>query len=352
MKASDLKVVAIILAIALFFTIVTSNAVSIASVVLLAKGNVGTVATNNTPANNNANQQGDNTATNTGDSGATDVNTNTDTPATPVDNTGDNTSTTPSDSGSTGTDTPAAPADNGNSSGSQSSGSQGNNNNSQKPSGGNTNQGGNNANAWDKAKAFNFYKTAAHELKTKGNASYDKIEFQKIENLQMGSVGSLLQPIIDSFMTKEADAEVQKSDKGETAMRRFSDCTLTDMSKVASATKQDLPNGNYKITIVMQDEDTPQNANVSFLGKVTDSVLFWDDIQKEIDGISVIKAVNSKSVNYKAYRIEAEMTKDGKFVSLGHYATADIKANAKITVFTLDLSAVLYNTCKYSNFKY
>ena len=38
MKNSDMKVIAIILSIALFFTIVTSNAVSIASVVFLAKG--------------------------------------------------------------------------------------------------------------------------------------------------------------------------------------------------------------------------------------------------------------------------------------------------------------------------
>ena len=37
MKNSDMKVIAIILSIALFFTIVTSNAVSIASVVFLAK---------------------------------------------------------------------------------------------------------------------------------------------------------------------------------------------------------------------------------------------------------------------------------------------------------------------------
>ena len=37
MKNSDMKIIAIILSIALFFTIVTSNAVSIASVVFLAK---------------------------------------------------------------------------------------------------------------------------------------------------------------------------------------------------------------------------------------------------------------------------------------------------------------------------
>ena len=37
MKNADMKVIAIILSIALFFTIVTSNAVSVASIVFLAK---------------------------------------------------------------------------------------------------------------------------------------------------------------------------------------------------------------------------------------------------------------------------------------------------------------------------
>ena len=52
MKSSDLKVVAIILAIALFFTIVTSNAVSIASVVLLAKGDNGSTIVDGNNGNN------------------------------------------------------------------------------------------------------------------------------------------------------------------------------------------------------------------------------------------------------------------------------------------------------------
>ena len=58
MKSSDLKVVAIILSIALFFTIITSNAVSIASVVILAKGGTGTqtqTVTPGTDANTNTN---------------------------------------------------------------------------------------------------------------------------------------------------------------------------------------------------------------------------------------------------------------------------------------------------------
>ena len=57
MKNSDMKAVAIILAIALFFTIVTSNAVSIASVIMLVKGN-GTVAASSGDAQQGTQQQG------------------------------------------------------------------------------------------------------------------------------------------------------------------------------------------------------------------------------------------------------------------------------------------------------
>ena len=114
-----------------------------------------------------------------------------------------------------------------------------------------------------------------------------------------------------------------------------------------------LPNGNYQITIIMVDEDTPMNKESSFLAKVTSSILFWEGIQETIDGISVIKAVNSKSVLYNDYKIVAEMKPNGQFVSLGHFATVDINANAKITlVGDIALSGKLLNTCKYSDFKY
>ena len=208
--------------------------------------------------------------------------------------------------------------------------------------------------AWDKAKTFNFYKDAAHNIATKGNAGYDKIEWQVLENLQVGSVGSVLQPVIDNFMTTKEEAEVQVQAKGsDDAKRRFPDCTLTDLSKVVSAEKKDLANGNYEITIIMADEDTPMNENSSFLAKVTSSVLFWEDIEETIkNDVPVVSAINSRSVNYKGYKITAEMTKDGKFVKLGHYATVIINANAKITVFTLDVGGTLYNNCEYSNFKY
>ena len=310
MKSKDLKIIAVILAVALVFTVLASNAVSVASIVFLAKNEI--AAAPAAPQQQQAQPQQQQQSSN----------------VTP----GGNTSTTPDatqpsgDNGSNATPDANKPADN---------------------------NGGATANAWDKAKVYNFYKDAAHNLATKGNAGYDKIEWQVLENLQVGSVGSVLQPVIDSFMTTKEEAEVQVQAKGsDDAKNRFPDCTLTDLSKVASATKKDLPNGNYEITIIMQDEDTPMNEESSFLAQVTSSILFWEGIQETIDGISVIKAVNSRSVLYNDYKIVAEMTKDGKFVSLGHYATVVIKANAKITMFTLDIGGTLYNNCEYSNFKY
>ncbi len=319
MKSKDLKIIAVILAVALVFTVLASNAVSVASIVFLAKNELQAAPAQQQqqqaqpqqqqqaqPQQQQQAQQSVETTAPAGDSGST--------------------ATTPSgNSGSTAT-TPDAnkPADSGAT-----------------------------AETWDTAKTFKFYKDAAHNMATKGNASYDKIEWQVLENLQVGSVGGLLQPVIDSFMTTKEEAEVQVQAKGsDDAKNRFPDCTLTDLSKVKSAEKKDLANGNYEITIIMQDEDTPMNEESSFLAKVTSSVLFWEDIEETIkNDVPVVSAINSRSVNYTGYKITAEMTKDGKFVSLGHYATVIIKANAKIG-FNLDIGGTLYNNCEYSNFKY
>ncbi len=349
MKSSDLKVVAIILSIALFFTIITSNAVSIASVVILAKGGSGATVqqdgTVTTPDGTTSTTPGGSTST-TPQGGTTSTTPGGTTSTTP----GGSTSTTPGASTSTTPDgsTQATP---GGSTSATPGGSTQATPDANKPAGDNQ---ATDKNAWSKEQVFDFYKKSAHEMATTGKAGYNKIEFQELPVLDMGAAGTVLKPIIDGFMTKEADAEVQVQAKGsDDAKNRFPDCTLTDLSKVASATKKDLPNGNYEITIIMMDEDTPMNEESSFLAQVTSSILFWEGIQETIDGLSVIKAVNSRSVLYNDYKIVAEMTKDGKFVSLGHFATVDINANAKISLIgDVALSGQLLNTCKYYDFQY
>ena len=131
MKTSELKIIAVILAVALVFTVIASNAVSVASIVFLAKNDIAGAPAEQQQAQPQQQQQGTVTTPNGNQSTTPDA-------------------TQPSGNNGAAT-TPDAnkPADNGAT-----------------------------ADAWDTAKTFNFYKDAAHNMATKGNAGYDKIEWQ------------------------------------------------------------------------------------------------------------------------------------------------------------------------------
>lgn len=208
-----------------------------------------------------------------------------------------------------------------------------------------------------KENIFNFYKTAANKIAQNGEAGYTKKEWQALSNLNLtGSsmVDNTITKLAGNYMTKEADAKDQVCAKGsDDAKNRFPACTLTDLSKVKSATCTVQSNGNYKITIIMVDEDTPKKSS-NFLGKVTNSLLYWEDIDAELKNISVISEYSNIHIIYAGYKIEAEMTADGKFVSLNHTGNVDIKiGHAKVLVANLDnKSGHLDNYCKYTNFKY
>jgi outer membrane protein assembly factor BamD (BamD/ComL family) len=208
-----------------------------------------------------------------------------------------------------------------------------------------------------KEAVFNFYKTAANKIAENGAAGYTKKEWQALSNLNLSGLSSVDNTIINlagNYMTKEADARNQVFNKGTADARsNFPACSLTDMSKVASATCTVQSNGNYKIVITMVNEDTPKKTS-NFLGKVTNSILYWEDIDTELKNISAIKSYTNIHVIYEGFKIEAEMTPAGNFVSLNHLAGVNIKiGEAKVLVATLkDKSGHLDNTCKYTNFNY
>ena len=207
----------------------------------------------------------------------------------------------------------------------------------------------------------NFYAKAANDLKNNGAAGYTKKEWQNVDAINIGSstVNNAVTGVLGSFMTVEADAEEQVNAKGsDDAKRRSFGWTLTDLSKVASAKCEVLANGNYKITIVMVDEDTPKKSG-SMLGQVTGALLYWEDIDETLSNDSTVKTILSEYDNihvvYKHYTITAEMTPDGKFVSIDHLADVDILIGyAKILkLFTIEnKSGHMYNYCKFYNFKY
>lgn len=318
MKTSDMKVVAIILAIALFFTIVTSNVVSIASVVLLTKGgSAETVnsgdASNNAPVNNTTPVNNSNTNTNTNTNTATPSgNTNTSTPSS---------STTPDNNSSNTT-----PADN------------------STPS----------ANPVD-MEAFNFYKAACEDIQKNGSAKFTRKEWQEIKAMDLGTGTSILEPIIKSFIKDESSAAEKVCEKGsDDAKNRIAPCGC-DVNMVASAKRETLSNGNYKVTIVMKDENSPAKGSNGVAAMAT-GILYVEDVRDTVqnDGTvsKVVKSLDKAEIVYKAYTIEAEMTKDGHFVSISHSTTGELAADAKLFIGSISGTGTLAFTSRWYDFAY
>ena len=207
-----------------------------------------------------------------------------------------------------------------------------------------------------KDEVLDFYKAAVARVRDNAEASYHKKEYQTVGALNItgiSMVDSAIEKAVAGYVTTEEAAEDQFSEKGsDDAKRRFPPFTLTDYSKVASAECTEA-NGNYKITIIMQDEDTPKGG--TFLKEVTDSVLLWEDIEKEVTtNVKIISDFDNVHVIYKGYQIDAEITPDGKFVTLDQHAHVDITiGSAKILIATLkDKSGTMDNYMKLWDFQY
>ena len=208
------------------------------------------------------------------------------------------------------------------------------------------------------AEITTFYKNAVDAVRA-GAAGYTKKEWQNVDSVNIGGslVNNAVTGVLGSFMTVEADAQEQVSEKGsEDATRRINPWTLTDLSQVASATcVQD--GSNYKITIIMKDEDTPKK-NGSVLGQVTGALLYWEDIETTLTSdptvTKILTGFSNIHVIYKGYKIEAVATPDGKLISVDHTADVDIKiGEAKIIGISIkDKSGHMWNYCKFYNFTY
>lgn len=299
MKNSDMKVIAIILSIALFFTIVTSNIVSIASIGVLLSG--GTAA----PAGQGGNggNGGGNGGQDVDDSGlATDEESMEEEEKLEVDEDG----------------------------------------NVVMP------EGSEDKNPIEVAPLQSF-QMAIDKIVKEGAAGYDKKAWQSIEgdglqlsadsalvNAALGALKGTLTDLIKGFMTAEADATVDTSDKGsEQAMDRMpaSNCT-PEYVQSATAVKD---GDNYKVTIVMRTQQNPAKSDTDGLRVMSKDILYMEDVVDTIqndDTVSkVVKELKVGTIDYVDYTITAVMTPDMKFVSIDHDCIADLKA-------TIDAAAV------------
>ena len=335
MKNSDMKVIAIILSIALFFTIITSNAVSVASVILLAKDGVSTEA----PAGDQGGatqqggtvQQGGTTSTTPGGSTST-------TPS-------GSTSTTPSGSTST---TPSGST-------------------STTPSGStSTNDAGADDNAIMKD-PLAAYQKAVKEITDNGNVNYNKKAWQTIEgdglslaaesslvNALLGALKGTLTDLIKGFMTEESAAEDRATESVDDSKNWMPASNCKPSECKATAVKD---GDNYVVTIVMNDQINPAKSDASGLRVMSKDILYMEDVVDTIqndDTVSaVVKELKVGEINYKAYTIKAVMTADGKLVSIDHDCIADLKA----TIDAVGIGVVMgsgqlgFHT-RYTNFKY
>ena len=312
MKNADMKVIAIILSIALVFTIIMSNAVSVASIVYLAFGDK-TEATGEQTAQPG---QQTNTVVNPGS-------TVTDNGGTTTDNAG---TTTNTDSNSTS-----------------------------------TNNGGSTSTALSAIEKdpLGAFQKASKEINQKAVAGYTKKGWQAVEGeLQLSKFGFLsgtLTNLIKGFMTEESAAEEKINAKGsDDAKNRM---PIGDVSKsyVKSATaKKD--GDNYIVTIVMNDQVNPSYSDKDGLVKVSKEFLDIKDVQDTVKNDATVSKVVSKldgTINYQAYTITAKMNAKGQFIDITHYCVGDIKADlTAVGVGDLSASGALSFNAHYYDFKY
>ena len=356
MKSSDLKVVAIILAIALFFTIVTSNAVSIASVVLLAKG--GTAQTGGS-------QQGGSTQGGSTQGGDT--------------QTGGSQQGGSSQGGSqqgdaqTG-DFSRAVSDQGGDA--QTGGSsQGGDKQTGGSSQGGSQQVGSQSAKKSAAEVLKAYTVVMDKAKSE-KPGFTKLEYQTLPSgpnervVSEGAnlVGTLLN-LVDSLgiMTTEDKAQPEVHAKGDDTKwfpvyQGQKGCYLTDANAIQDYSYEELSNGNVKITIVLKAEQNPEPiSNGMSVPPSNTGCMFSPLAKKDIDNTinggavqAVVKNVNY-SLNYHDCKAILEYNpKNNQIVKLEQYMNVAISGGGKIfglKQITIDKQE-LYNTLIITDFKY
>lgn len=205
-----------------------------------------------------------------------------------------------------------------------------------------------------------FYAEAANRVKNDEAADYTKKVWQEITDINLGSdiANSTAKNTAKLFMKTEDNPTITHYPRGEEkSIEKFPGWTLTDLDKVISATCTVTEGGNYKIVIVMEDEDTPVEGS-SFLEQVTSTLMFWGTLEETLNGSLMKNVLNDYEdihIIFRNFTIEAEITPDGKFVYLDHTADVDVTIGyAKILYFyTIENgSGHMWNFSKFYDFIY
>ena len=193
----------------------------------------------------------------------------------------------------------------------------------------------------------------------KDKPAFKKVEFQSLpsEFRNLGTLGNVILPIAEGFMTTEekakADPQVKEAGSDKHSWPPTGHDTpgtlLTDPSKIksASAVKE---GENIKITITLLPEDNPEpissataTSSPSFTGGMF-SPMSKADIDKTLADVKAV-TVNSFSLTYTDCTATLVYNPaDNHVITLDQIMNVDITANVKALIATIDGSARLVDT--------
>ena len=210
---------------------------------------------------------------------------------------------------------------------------------------------------------MNYAKTA--------KPAYNKKEFQslpKADQKMEGKVIGAILPVAETFMTLEKDANVEDNKKGSDmkwfpVAKSSKGCLMTNTGAIKSAKCDELPNGNYKITITLKDEKNPEPFKEGQAKATSNTGNMFQPLSRgEIDKTltedsTVTKVVKNVKYDLKYFNCIAVLeynpkTKQIASLSQNMSVFIDIQDGKVLGMFSAIGTAILYNDMKCWNFKY
>jgi len=213
------------------------------------------------------------------------------------------------------------------------------------------------------------YTTVMNKAKA-SKPAYKKIEYQTLPTKDQhmeGSVVAKLLPQANRFMTTKDEVKTENNAKGSD-MKWFplykasKGCLLKNANAIKTASFAKLPNGNYKITIVLKNEVNPEpyksgNSAPSNVGAMFDPIekASIDDTLKNDSAVKILISDAKYSLTYMNCTAVLEYNpKTNRVVSLEQNMSTfiNITAGKVLHMFSCVGTAMLYNKLKVWDVKY
>ncbi|MEI6577870.1 MAG: Ig-like domain-containing protein [Eubacteriales bacterium] len=222
-----------------------------------------------------------------------------------------------------------------------------------------------------KAQILAAYTTVMNKAKS-AKPAYSKVEYQALpkDKINITKASIIISPLLNlagNFMTTEEKAKQNPginakggNMKGFPVKNAPKGCMLTNVSAVKTASCTVLSNGNYKITIVLNDETNPEHYKTGNTAPSKTGSMFYplskSDIDPELSSGLVKAVIGNASYSLKYYNCTSTLVynpKTNQIVSLDQVTYTLINMSGKvINLVNASGTAVLEMYYKFFNLKY